>query len=658
MKYFKVLIAIFFIFALTACDKAGDSTSGKIGAKTPTEFTAKHNKAVAESLPLNDPRDLENAKKGFMAADPDLVVKKADGEVIWDQPAYEFMKEKAPVSVNPSLWRQARLNNIHGLFKVTEGIYQLRGFDVANMTLIEGKTGWIILDPLTSKETASRAYSFAMKHLKKKPITAILFSHSHADHFGGVTGIISPEKAAADKVRIIAPEGFMEESVSENVIAGIVMARRAIYMYGRLLPIDQYGHVGSGLGKAPAMGSISILRPTEIVDRTLQEKTIDGVRFIFQNTPGSEAPAEMTFYLPDFKAFCGAEVVTQNLHNVYTLRGAKVRDALKWSNYIDEAIDLFGEAEIYFGTHHWPVWGKENIVDFMKKQRDVYKYIHDQTIRLANQGYTPREIAEQMDFPESLRTTFANRGYYGTLSHNAKAVYQHYFGWYDGNPANLNPLPPEESAKKYVEFMGGAENVLSKARESFSKGEYRWSAEVLNHLVFADPENKEAKSLLAATYEQLGYQAESGPWRDVYLTGAYELRNGKGDKVIDIAAAYELLQQTPITKFLESMAARLNAPKAEDKELKINVVFTDLNESYVLDLENSVMHHKNIEPDPKANATVRLTHALFLKMSIGQIGISDLVLSDDIEFEGSKLDLISFFSLFDKPVGDFNIVTP
>ena len=515
-----------------------------------------------------------------------------------------------------------------------------------------------MVDPLTAKETSARALEFAFKHLEKKPITAVIFTHSHIDHFGGATGILSPEEANAGKVRIIAPRGFMEEAVSENIIAGIAMSRRALYMYGSRLPRSERGHIGTGLGKEPAMGSIGILAPTEIITRTPEEITIDGLRFVFQNVPASEAPAELTFYLPDLKTFCGAEIASHCLHNLYTLRGTKVRDALKWSGYIDEAIDLFGKADIYFGVHHWPIWGNDRFVDFLKKQRDVYKYIHDQTVRMANAGMTPREISAVLELPESMRTTFANRGYYGTLSHNAKAVYQFYFGWYDGNPAHLNPLPPVDAATRYVEFMGGADSVLTKAQESFDKGEYRWTAEVLNHLVFAEPGNKKARGLLARAYDQLGYQAESGPWRDVYLTGAYELRHGGPEKGLDISNAMELLEQTPISNFLDSMAVRLNGPKADGKNLMINLVYTDLGQSYVLHVENAVLHHKMAPPDARANATLHITHRMFLNMATNTAGIKDFLFSDDIEISGSKIDLIRFFALLDRPEGKFNIVTP
>jgi len=632
-----------------SCEKTPEKFEGADaqGHTPPTKYTIEANVKVAESLPLDDQQDFEDARRGLIASDPDLRVTGANGKKLWDQTAYRFIKGKAPDSVNPSLWRQAKLNNIHGLFKVTAGIYQLRGFGLSNMTVIEGKTGWIIVDTFTAKETAARAFEFLKKHLSEKPIVAIIFTHSHMDHFGGIRAILSPQEAADRGIRVLAPLGFMEESVSENVLAGIAMGRRAQYMYGNRLAVSERGHVGSGLGKETPMGTIGILNPTELISETPQVKTIDGLQFIFQYTPNSEAPAEMTFYLPELKAFCGAEIVSKTLHNLYTLRGTKVRDALKWSNYIDEAIRLFSDVEVYFGVHHWPVWDNHRVIEFLKKQRDIYKYIHDQSVRMANNGLTSREIAEDLEMPEALRTTFSNRGYYGSMSHNAKAVYQHYFGWYDGNPANLNPLPPVAAATRYVRFMGGAENVLKQAQASFDEGEYRWVAEVLNHLVFADPDSTAAK-----------YQSESGPWRDVYLTAAYELRHGKPDKGYDIAGALDLLQETPISRFLESMAARLDGPAADGMEMTVNIVFTDLNQSYVMNLENAVLHHRQADPDPEANATVELTHDVYLQLAIGKLGIKDLVMSDDVKFKGSKIDLIRFFSLIKQPTGDFAIVTP
>jgi alkyl sulfatase BDS1-like metallo-beta-lactamase superfamily hydrolase len=429
-------------------------------------------------------------------------------------------------------------------------------------------------------------------------------------------------------------------------------------MYGPRLPRGERGHVGSGLGKGPAFGTAGILEPTEIITTTSSELTIDGVRLVFQNAPGSEAPSELTFYLPDRKAFCGAEVVSHNMHNLYTLRGAQVRDALKWAGYIDEIIALFGQADVYFGSHHWPIWGNERIVDFLEKQRDTYKYIHDQTLRLALHGYTPREIAEQLELPASLSTSFSNRGYYGTVKHNAKAVYQRYFGWYDGNPANLDPLPPAEAGSRYVKLAGGAANLLQNAQAAYDDGEYRWVAEVLNHLVFADPDNQDAKDLLAKAYDQLGYQAESGPWRDVYLTGAFELRHGGPDTGIDLATAFNMLKHAPLERFLDAMAARLNAERAEGKRMIVNLVFTDVGASHVLELENSVLRHYAREPHPDANVTLKITKDLYLRLMVGKAELKDTLFGDDLEIEGSRLDLLAFFRLLDDPDGTFNIVTP
>jgi len=657
-KVFKLLL-IGLVIGLLGCQQGEiNNDADPLGHTAPTEFTVRSNQKVKETLPLAESQDFEDASRGLIASSESLKVTQVNGNIIWDQPARKFIQGEAPDSVNPSLWRQAKLNSIQGLFKVTERVYQLRGFDLANMTIIEGKTGWIVVDPLTTKETTRAALEFARKHLGNKKIVAIIHTHSHMDHFGGVLAIVSSKEAKKKGVRIIAPEGFMHEATSENVMAGVAMGRRAGYMTGRHLAKSERGHVDTGLGQGLPFGTMGILSPTDHVTHTPQKMEIDGIRFVFQNVPESEAPAELTFYLPDIEAFCGGEIINHTMHNLYTLRGAKIRDALRWSNYIQEAIDIFGGVEVYFGTHHWPVWGNQRILEFLKKQRDIYKYIHDQTLRMANKGLTPREIAEEITFPESLRTTFSNRGYYGTLRHNSRAVYQFYFGWYDGNPAHLNPLPPTESAVRYIKLMGGAENVLNQAQIAFDQGEYRWVAELLNHLVFAEPDNDEAKALLARTYDQLGYQAESGVWRDVYLTAAYELRHGKPKTGLVASGAWDMLKQIPISRFLDAMAASLNGPKADGKELIINVVFTDIHESYVLNLENAVLHHRKSKPDPAANATVKLTHDLYLGMAIGKVGIKDLLLSDDIEFQGSKLDLIRFFSLMEIPKGAFNIVTP
>jgi len=662
----KIIGAVGLISAialLSACSNneaplAIEADADEYGSTPATQITADLNRQVLQQLPFSDRQDFEEARRGLIASEEALKIPGRDGKLAWDQTAYEFIAGDAPPSVNPSLWRQAQLNNIHGLFKVTEGIYQLRGFDLANMTIIEGDTGWIIVDPLTTRETASKALSFAREHLGTKPISAIMFSHSHVDHFGGALGILSAGQVEAGGVRVIAPVGFMEESISENILAGPTMIRRASYMYGLPLPKTDRGHIDTGLGKAPADGTVGILTPTDIVDHSGQEMTIDGVAFVFQNVSGSEAPAEFTFYLPEHKAFFGAELLSRNMHNLYTLRGAKVRDALAWSGFIDEARTLFADADIYFASHHWPIWGRQRIADFMEVQSDTYKYIHDQTLRLAYHGYTPIEIIEELRLPESLQKTFSNRGYYGTLRHNSRAVYQGYFGWYDGNPANLNPLAPVAAGKNYVAAMGGADKVLKIAEASFDKGDYRWVAQLLNHLVFAQPDNRKAKALLARVYDQLGYQSESGPWRDVYLTGAYELRHGKPARGKDVSSGRDMLKHSPRSTFFDVMAAQLNGPDAEGLEMTINFTFSDLGETHVLRLKNSVLHHQRGEADPNANATLNITHEMFLDMALGTANVKDMIFSDQLSIEGSKIDLVRFFALQDKAGGNFSIVLP
>jgi alkyl sulfatase BDS1-like metallo-beta-lactamase superfamily hydrolase len=450
----------------------------------------------------------------------------------------------------------------------------------------------------------------------------------------------------------------MEEATSENVLAGIAKGRRAAFMYGLPLPRNPAAKVDTGLGKAPAKGTTGIRAPTVTVDRTPQEMEIDGVKFVFQYTPESEAPAELTFYLPELKAWCGAEIVSHTMHNLYTLRGAKVRNAAKWSGYIDDATRRFADMEVVFASHHWPVWGNARAIDYLKAQRDTYRYIHDQTLRLANEGNTPREIAEQLELPSTLRDRFANRGYYGTVRHNAKAVYQAYFGWFDGNPANLDPLPPVEESRKYVEAMGGTAEVLKKGRAAIEAGDYRWAATLLNHAVFAEPANADARQLLASVYDQLGYRAESGPWRDFYLTGALELRSGVTMTAIDPKKSVSLLLATPVDRFLDSMAVRLKGPDADGKRMTFNFVFDDVGETHVVELENAVLHHRRAEPVAGADATVHLTRELLVRLGIGDAGLKDVVMSDDLKVEGSRLKLLSLLSLIGRPDGLFPIVTP
>jgi alkyl sulfatase BDS1-like metallo-beta-lactamase superfamily hydrolase len=637
---------------LAACGKTPPTVQTGSAATPETQLA---NAAVAEKYALGDRAGFVDAERGFLAR-PSGHVLDAAGGVVWDFDGFSFVKDAAPPTVNPSLWRQALLNNNVGLYAVTDGIWQLRGFDLANITLIAGETGWIVVDTLTCRETAAAAMAFARQHLGDKPVSAIVFTHSHIDHFGGALGVLSAEEAAARKVPIVAPSGFLEEATSENLMMGVAMGRRAVYMYGGSLPRSSTGAVDTGLGKAVALGEVGVLPPTVLIESTPQEVVLDGVRFVFQNVPGSEAPAELTFYLPERRAYCGGEMLSHTLHNLYTLRGAKVRDALKWAGYIDQALIHASSAEVYFGQHHWPVWGRARIDDFITKQRDVYRYIHDQTVRSMNAGLTAPEIAEEMRLPPSLDSHLGVHGYYGTVKHNVRGVYQQYLGWFDGNPANLDPHPPVEAARRYVELAGGADKAIAAAQVAYDRADYRWAAELLKHVVLADGNNAKARALQAAAFEQLGYAAESAPWRNFYLTGARELREGPPKKGASPEKMIGMLQHTPIERFLDVMATNLNGPKAESASFKINLKFSDTGESHRLWIENAVMHHDAGPPAADATATLTVTKAFFLRMITGRAGADDLLLSDQTHIEGSRIDLGRFFALFDRAPGTFDIV--
>ena len=651
--YFSGLVAI--VMLTSGCEQPHNAVLDENGA---SEFTIARNKAFVKDLDLNNQQDFVDARRGMVAAAPNESVTAVSGVQVWDGAAYDFIEGDAPDTVNASLWRQAKLNNIRGLFRVDEGIYQLRGFDLANSTLIKSDNGWILVDPLTTKETAKVAMTFAEQHLGKINLTGVIFTHSHVDHFGGVLALIDSQQAAANNVPIIAPVGFMAEATSENIVAGRAMARRGTYMFGDMLERSAKGHVDAGLGKQVIFGSISILQPSVVIDQPEQALIIDGVEFNFYNMPGTEAPAELTFYLPQWNAFCGAEILSHVMHNVLTLRGAKVRDALLWSDYIGQSIDRLEKVETFFNSHHWPTWGHDRIITQMQQQQDMYKFIHDQTVRLANIGYTPKEIAETLTLPKSLAGNFHLRGYYGTLSHNSKAVYQHYFGWYEGNPAQLNPLPPVESSVRYVEFMGGADAVIDKAAVYLAKGEYRWVGEVLNHVVFAEPDNKSARNMLAQAYRQMAYQAESGPWRDIYLSGAKELSEGKTDENLSVFLARDFVLQVPMIEFMKALSVTLDARKAEGERLKINILFEELDQNFVLSIRNSVMYYSELPTDPSADASIIISRNLFYQIMMKQVGITDLLTSEELEVEGSVLKLITFFSLLGESNDNFNIVTP
>ena len=647
---------IAFAFLLQGCDpQIAQSNMSETAA---SDSTLAHNQQFIENLDLGNQQDFEDANRGLVARAPNDELVNQQGDIIWNPGSYSFITGDAPDTVNPSLWRQAKLNNIRGLFKVEEGIYQLRGFDLANTTLIQSDNGWIIVDPLTTLETTAAAMEFAQQHLGEINVTGVIFTHSHADHFGGILAIMNSEEARLQGVPLIAPAGFIQEATSENIIAGPAMTRRGNYMFGDSLEHSVTGHIDAGLGKQVVFGSLSIVPPSVTVDQPQMNINVDGVDIEFFNMPGSEAPAELTFYLPKWKAFCGAEVLSHVMHNVLTLRGAKVRDALLWSDYIGQSIDRLDDVDVFFNSHHWPTWGHDRIIVQMQQQQDMYKFIHDQTLRLANLGYTPREIAEQLKLPDSLAKNFHIRGYYGTLSHNSKAVYQHYFGWYDGNPANLNPLPPEQSAIRYVEFMGGSEAILRRAGDYMAKGDYRWVGEVLNHVVFAEPDNLPAREMLAEAYRQMGYQAESGPWRDIYLSGAAELISGQVKQRFLKANSKAFLQEVPLEQFMKALSVNLDAEKAEGESLTLNVFFTERQQNFVLTIRNSVMYYQEAPFNEIADVSIKLSQDMFIGILVGEVSAIEMVGSDQLSIEGSMLKLLNFFSLLGESSDDFNIVLP
>lgn len=629
--------------------------------KDATKATISVNNQVKADLPFNDKKDFENAQNGFIAKQDVVTIKNDNGDVVWDLEAYKkyiSLDKPSPNTVNPSLWRNAQLNMINGLFEVTDGIYQVRGYDLSNITFIKGDKGWIVFDPLISQETAKAALDFINKELGERPVTGVFYSHSHIDHFGGVRGIVDEEDVISGKVPIVASQGFTEHAVSENVIAGNAMGRRAVYMYGALLPRNEKGGVNGGLGQTTSTGVATMIKPTDIIEKTGEERTIDGVKMVFQYTPGTEAPTEMNIWFPDKKALWMAENTTNTMHNILTLRGAQVRDALKWSSYLQETIDMWGDdVQVKFQSHHWPMWGQEDIVKYFKKQRDMYKYTHDQTVRLMNQGYIGSEISEMIEFPDEIGKSWSSRGYYGTLRHNSRAVYQRYMGWYNGNPSDLNNLPPTDAAVKYVEYMGGEQEAIKKAQADFDKGNYRWVAEVLKHVVFANPESGKGKALLADAYEQMGYQAESGPWRSVYLQGAYELRNGTPSTGGTNVASPDIIKNMPPEMLFDYLAVRILPEKAAGKAFVMNLNFTDLDEKYSLYVENSVLNHTTKIAE-KPDVSLVLTKATLDDVQLGNITLEKAIADGQIKLDGNPQVLKDFVGMLDNFNFWFNIVTP
>ncbi len=653
MKFLVLLLTLFSTGYINAKEKTGKATS----------YTKESNESVKKLLPFTDKTDFKNANRGFIGTIDEGIIKNSQGKTSYNMKEYDFLKKESPDTVNPSLWRQGQLNRINGLFKVTEGIYQIRSFDLSNMTLVKGKTGWIIIDPLLSPETSSAGMKLVEKHLGKFPVSAIIISHSHIDHFGGMRGVVNEADVISGKVQIYAPKGFYDHAISENIIAGNAMIRRSTYMFGNLLPKNDVGMVGSGLGQTTSVGLYGIIKNTQSIDSLDGvSKTIDGVKVDFIYTPGAEAPAEMMFYFPELKAFCQAENINHNFHNLYTLRGAKVRNGQKWAHYIDKALYKWGDAaQVSFGTHHWPTWGNENIKEFWRNQRNLYRFVHDQTIRLANQGLTPREISEQLKLPDAIGKKFYNRGYYGSLKHNIKAQYQLYYGWFDGNPANLDPLPPTEAGKHYVKAMGGADALLKTAKESFDQGDYRWVAQLVNHLVFAEPNNQKARQLLADAYEQLGYVSESGPWRNFYLTGAKELRDGVMQLPAPSGLTPDMVKGLSTKLFFDYLAMKFIGTDTDAQKMhyKFNFTLPDVDETIALIIEDGVVNPRFdyiIKDD--VNATITVNRKDLNRMIMKQISLMDLIKTKAMKIDGDTTAFLGFFSKLDNFKFWFNIVEP
>jgi alkyl sulfatase BDS1-like metallo-beta-lactamase superfamily hydrolase len=628
--------------------------------KDATPLTRDQNRAVLETLPFGDTQDFEDARRGFLGTLPEVEIRNAQGRVVWSLREYAFLSEEAaPPTVNPSLWRQARLNMANGLFQVTDRIYQIRGFDISNMTLIEGERGVIVIDPLISTEVARAGLDLYTQHRGHRPVTAVIYTHSHTDHYGGVRGVLDERDVIAGDVEVIAPDRFMHEVVSETVLAGTAMVRRAMFQFGATLPKGPRGQVDAGLGKVTSRGTVTLIPPTRVIAAPIEVHRIDGVEIVFQLAPETEAPAEMHMFYPALRALNLAENATHNLHNTYPIRGAQARDANAWARYLNEALDRFGrDADVVFAQHHWPVWGNARVLDFLAKQRDLYKYLHDQTARLMNHGYKAAEIAERLALPKSLAATWHVRGYYGTLSHNAKAVYQRYIGWYDANPANLNPLPPVERGRKYVEYMGGADAAIRRAREDFARGEYRWVAEAMSHVVFADPSNAEARQLGADALEQLGYVAESATWRNAYLLGALELRQGPPRAVARAPISPDVVRAMSLDLFFDYLGVRLNGDKAEGAVLVINWVFADLGRSYVLNLEHSALTYLADRRSDRADVTVTLERATLDRLVLREMAWADAVARGLASVDGNADRVALLFDLLDDFTLMFEVVEP
>jgi len=627
-----------------------------IDRKGATEFTTEAHVHDVRCLDFEDQASFEEASRGLIAPVPEGQILADDGQFVFDPSRLAFAAGDAeqPDTVNPSLWRQARLYSEGGLFEVCERIYQVRNLDISNITFIEGDTGLIVVDPLISTEVSAAALKLYREHRGDREVVAVIHSHSHVDHFGGIRGVVDQKDVDSGKVPIIAPEGFLEAAVSENVAAGNVMTRRAMYQFGILLPPDVQGTVGSGLGIGTSLGTITMIPPTDLITFTGETREIDGLTFEFMLTPDTEAPAEMHWYIPELRALTAAENCTHTMHNTYPIRGAQVRDPQAWSMYLNDTIDRWaGKSDVMYAMHHWPVWGSDRVREMLEKARDAYRYIHDETLRLANHGLTPREIAEEVEFPESLARHWSVRSYYGTISHNVKATYTRYLGWYDGNPANLEPMVPTETGTRYVEFMGGADKVLTMARESFEKGEYRWVAEVVGHVVFADPSNQAARELQADAFEQLGYQTESSTWRNAYLMGAQELRHGTPEYPIGSTASLDLIAGMTLPMIFNFFAVKIHGVNAADLELDLNLDIPDTGEKAVLRLSNGTLSHSMVDREDGA-PVLTITRDLLNRLVANEIQLEQAVEAGELE-AGPGLEI---FRQIGEHLDEFNLWFP
>jgi len=647
-----------------ACEKAPAATAPveiSMGSQAePTEWTVKANKEIMQQFDFSDQEEFADAQRGFIATVPDIVIKNAKGGIAWSMPDFDFEKQTdVPLTVNPLLWRHSQLNLNNGLYKVTDRIYQVRGFDITNMTIVEGDSQIIIIDVGMSAETAKAMLDLYYQQRGIKPVAAIIYTHSHIDHFAGIKGIISDEDAKSGRFQIIAPEGFLDYAISENILAGNAMSRRAQYQFGIYLPRNAGGLVDSGGSKALPVGTMALIGPNKEIKTTGEKMVIDGVEMVFQIVSGTEAPAEMTIYFPQLRALDTAEIASQTNHNLLTPRGAEVRDGNAWSKAINEMIELYGDkTDVMFASQQWPVWGNEKIVNYLKQQRDLYKYTHDQTLRLLNHGYTPNEIAEMIKLPDSLAKGWDVRDYYGTLSFNVRAVYQKYLGFYDGNPASLNPLPPVEASKKYVEYMGGPQAVIDRAKKDYANGDYRWVVQVMNQVVFAYPDNQEARNLEADAMEQLAYQSESTVWRNCYLVGASELRTGMSKSLGAGSVSPDMVRGITLPQYFDLMGSRLNGPKAEGKRIVINWNFTDTGDKYVLNLENSALTYTSGRLSKTADATINLSRATLIAVLAGETTFVKEIMAGNVTIDGNMLALMDLMGMMDSFDPMFDIITP